>query len=90
MKVLMVAMGMDIGGAETHIVELCRAFVKRELEIFVASAGGVYVGELEKIGVRHMTLPLNQKTPMALMQAKSGLGRLIEKEKFDRVQSERA
>lgn len=85
MKVLMVAMSMGIGGAETHIVELCRAFVKRGITVFVASAGGVYVDELQNIGVSHITLPLNQKTPMALFQAKKGLGRLIAKEKFDIV-----
>ncbi|MBQ8497960.1 MAG: polysaccharide pyruvyl transferase CsaB [Clostridia bacterium] len=85
MKVLMVAMGMDIGGAETHIVELCRAFAARGITVFVASAGGVYADELEKIGIRHMTLPLNKKTPMSLMIAKNGLAKLIEKEKFDIV-----
>lgn len=85
MKVLMVAMGMDIGGAETHIVELCRAFAARGLEIFVASAGGVYVSELNKIGIPHITLPLNKKTPMSLMIAQNGLAKLIEKEKFDIV-----
>ena len=85
MKVLMVAMGMDIGGAETHIVELCRAFAARGVEVFVASAGGVYAQELEKIGIPHVKLPLNQKTPLAMMTAKRGLGKLIEKEKFDIV-----
>ena len=85
MKVLMVAMGMDIGGAETHIVELCRAFVSRGIEVFVASAGGVYVPELQKNGITHVTLPLNQKTPIAMLKAKRGLARLIQKERFDIV-----
>ena len=66
MKVLMVTMGMDIGGAETHILELCRAFVRRGISVFVASSGGVYVSELKKLGVPHITLPLGQKTPAAL------------------------
>lgn len=85
MKVLMVAMGMDIGGAETHIVELSRGLAKRGVTVFVASAGGVYVAELEKSNIAHICLPLNQKNPLSLMRAKIGLEKLIEKENFDIV-----
>ena len=85
MKVLMVTMGMDIGGAETHILELCRAFVSREISVSVASSGGVYVSQLEQLGIRHITLPLKQKTPISLMSAKNGLEKLIQKERFDIV-----
>ncbi len=85
MKVLMVTMGMDIGGAETHVLELCRAFVNRGISVFVASEGGVYVSRLERLGIPHITLPLAQKTPMALLKAKRGLEKLIQKERFDIV-----
>ncbi len=85
MKVLMVTMGMGIGGAETHILELCGAFAARGIEVFVASAGGVYVSELEKMGVSHIQLPLNQKTPLSLLRARTGLAKLIREEKFDIV-----
>ena len=47
MKILMVTMGLGIGGAETHIVELSRALSRLGHEITVASAGGIYVDELE-------------------------------------------
>ena len=85
MKVLMVTMRMDIGGAETHILELCRAFVRRGISVSVASSGGVYVTELEKLGIPHVTLPLAQKTPSALLKASRGLSALFQKEKFDIV-----
>lgn len=85
MKVLMVAMGMGIGGAETHIVELCRAFAARGIAVFVASAGGVYAEELTRIGIPHITLPLDQKTPYAVMTARRGLEKLIRTERFDIV-----
>lgn len=85
MKVLMVTMGMDIGGAETHILELCRAFVHRGISVSVASAGGVYVAQLEKFGVSHITIPLKQKKPMALLKAKRELEKLIQSEQFDIV-----
>ena len=79
MKVLMVTMRMDIGGAETHILELCRAFVRRGISVSVASSGGVYVTELEKLGIPHITLPLAQKTPSALLKASRGLSALFKR-----------
>ena len=81
----MVTMGMDIGGAETHILELCRAFVRRGIDVSVASSGGVYAEQLEKLGIPHITLPLAQKTPAALLKAGIGLENLIKKERFDIV-----
>ena len=85
MKVLMVTTGMDIGGAETHIAELCRALKERGVSVAVASAGGVYVSELEKSGIPHTTLPLNQKTAASLAESYRGLSHLIRCEKFDIV-----
>ena len=85
MKILMVTTGMDIGGAETHISELCFALKKRDISVFVASAGGVYVSKLQENGIPHITLPLNRKTPAALYKAMQGLEKLIRQEKFDIV-----
>ena len=85
MKVLMVTTGMDIGGAETHITELCRAFTERGLSVTVASSGGVFVSTLLKNGISHVTLPLDQKTPSALAVSYKGLEDLIRREKFDIV-----
>ena len=85
MKILMVTMGLGIGGAETHIVELSRALSRLGHEITVASAGGIYVDELESCGVRHVTLPLNTKKPAALRQSYRGLCELISEGGFDIV-----
>ena len=81
----MVTMGLGIGGAETHIVELSRALSRLGHEITVASAGGIYVDELEGCGVRHVTLPLNTKKPAALRQSYRGLCELISSGGFDIV-----
>lgn len=45
-KVLMTLMGLDIGGAETHVVELSKELKKQGYDIIVASNGGVYEQEL--------------------------------------------
>ena len=48
MNILLVTMGMDIGGAETHILELAKELKRRKNKVFVVSNGGKYVEELEQ------------------------------------------
>lgn len=85
MKILMTTMKLEIGGAETHIVELCGELRRRGHEVVVASNGGVYVGELESAGVRHVKLPLHNKRISSVLRSYYGLKKLIEHEKFDIV-----
>ncbi len=40
-KILMITMSLDIGGAETHIVELSKELKRRGYDIIVASNGGI-------------------------------------------------
>ena len=82
MKILMTTMKLDIGGAETHIVELCGELKRRGHEIVVASNGGVYVKTLEAQGIRHIKLRCitNVFISFALI---FGLKRLIRSENFD-------
>lgn len=85
MKILMVTMSMNIGGAETHILELCRELKKLGHSVTLASNGGVYADELVKCGVVHVKLPLNSKSVSAVLESYSGLKKLIERENFDLV-----
>jgi len=85
MKVLMCLMGLDIGGAETHVVELCRALASRGIDISVASSGGVYVAELESCGIKHFTVPLHNKNPKNIIKSYFLLKRIIKDNKFDVV-----
>ena len=59
MNILMVTMQMDIGGAETHILELCRALHRKGHYITLVSNGGVYADMLAAEGIGHVTLPLH-------------------------------
>ncbi|MBQ2931487.1 MAG: polysaccharide pyruvyl transferase CsaB [Clostridia bacterium] len=77
MKVLMATMQLDIGGAETHIVELSKALARKGVEVFVASNGGAYVKELEDAGIKHFTVPLNRKNPRSLKTAYKLLEKII-------------
>ncbi len=85
MKILMVTMAMDIGGAETHILELSRKLQKRGVDVSVASNGGAYEAELEKCGIRHVKIPCHSKNPIHMRRAYKLLRELILREKYDVV-----
>lgn len=85
MRVLMATMQLDIGGAETHIVELSKALMRKGVEVFVASNGGAYVKELEDSGIQHFTVPLNKKNPRSLKNAYKLLEKIILDLKIDIV-----
>ncbi|MDR2183147.1 MAG: glycosyltransferase, partial [Clostridiales bacterium] len=76
-KVLMALMGMEIGGAETHVLELCKSLKRRGLDIYVVSNGGVYEEELIRHGVKHFKLPLHNKNPKNLISSYYSLKRII-------------
>ncbi|MBQ0126320.1 MAG: polysaccharide pyruvyl transferase family protein [Clostridiales bacterium] len=84
MRILIAAMKMGIGGAETHILELCRGLIARGDEVCVVSAGGELVRELEKLGVKHVTVPLDKKDIFSVTRCRRALDKLI-KSGFDVV-----
>lgn len=85
MKILMALMGLEIGGAETHVVELSKALKKKGYDIVVASNGGVYQKELEDFGIRHVKVPLHSKKPWLFLESYTKLKKLFKNEKFDIV-----
>ena len=77
MRVLMATMKLDIGGAETHIVELSKALAKRGVEVIVASNGGAYEQELTDAGIRHIKVPFHSKNPLCMYRAYQQLKEII-------------
>jgi len=61
MKILMATMALDIGGAETHIVELTKELQRQGHEVVVVSNGGVYVPEILAAGAKHYDAPLHRR-----------------------------
>ena len=84
-RILMATMRMDIGGAETHILELSKELTRRGYEVTVVSNGGVFVPELTAAGVRHVTIPLHRRSPGPIIRSYFALRRLIKRERFDIV-----
>ena len=87
MRILMASMSLGIGGAETHIVELSKELARRGHTVFVASAGGSYVAELEKCGIKHYALPLNVKRPDRVLKSYFGLLFIIRRENIELIHS---
>ncbi len=85
MRVLMATMKLDIGGAETHIIELSKALSRRGIEVTVASNGGAYEAELKEAGIRHVKIPFHSKNPSCMQRAYKQLKALILDQKFDIV-----
>ena len=85
MKILMALMSLGIGGAETHVVELCKKLKSMGYEIFVVSNGGVYVKELEEAKIKHFKLPLHNKNLFNMCKAYFGLKKIIIKNKIKLV-----
>lgn len=84
-KILMVTMSLNIGGAETHVMELTKELKHMGYDVHVASNGGVYADELVAEGVPHYQIPLHVRRIGAMVRSYIMLSRLIRKEKFDIV-----
>lgn len=85
MKVLLVTMGLDIGGAETHILELAKGLKKQDIDVVIASNGGKYVEQLEEAGIKHYIAPLNNKKINNMYKSYKILKTIIKDEQIDIV-----
>lgn len=87
MNILLATMGMDIGGAETHILELAKELKRRNNNVYVVSNGGKYVDELNENGIEHIWAPLNNKKPDNMIKSYNILKNIINDKKIDIVHS---
>ena len=83
MKILMATMQLDIGGAETHIVELSKQLRALGHDVLIISNGGVFVEEIERAGIRHISAPLHRRSVGDMMRARAILKETIRRERPD-------
>ena len=76
---------MDIGGAETHIIELARELIARGHTACVVSAGGAFEPELLSFGAAHVWAPLDKKDPISVLRSRSILDKLVKSGEYDVV-----
>ena len=84
-KILLATMSMNIGGAETHILELAIGLQKKGMQVVVASNGGVYEKALQENGIKHMRVSMHSKNPLHMIKAYFALRKLIVEEQIDLV-----
>ena len=85
MKILMATMGLDIGGAETHIVELAKELKAEGHDVAIASNGGVYVPEIKAAGIRHYSVPMHRRDAGCMLRSRKLLKEIIRTERPDVV-----
>ena len=84
MKVLQILPELNSGGVERGTLEVAGYLVKQGHQALVVSAGGRQVGDLEKLGARHITMPVHKKSLASLFQVRP-FRELLENEKPDIV-----
>ena len=82
-KVLIATMSLDIGGAETHIIELALELKRRGFDISVASNGGIYVSDLEKANIPHYSVPMHRRSLACMLKSYFLMRKIIKNEKPD-------
>lgn len=80
--VLQVLPALVSGGVERGTLEIAEAQISAGMRAYVASAGGPMVTALEKLGARHVTLPLKAKSPLGIWRNAGELARLVRKERI--------
>ena len=84
-NILITTMRLDIGGAETHIVELAKGLSREGFNVIAASAGGVYEKELAESGIKVYHVPLDNKKPHNVIKAYYRLKNIIKENRIDLV-----
>ena len=83
--VLLTTMQLDIGGAETHVVDLARYLTEFGYRVLVASNGGCYVERLAAYGVPHYQIPLHDNKPGLIWQSVWAMRRIVRDEQVDLI-----
>lgn len=81
LAVLQVLPALVSGGVERGTLEIAEAIVAAGGRALVASAGGPLVGPLERLGARHVTLPLAAKNPAVMWRNAAALAALVRAER---------
>ncbi|MFC7543361.1 glycosyltransferase [Siccirubricoccus deserti] len=79
--VLQVLPALVAGGVERGTLEIAEAVIGAGGRALVASAGGPLVGPLERLGARHVTLPLASKNPARMLANARALTALAREER---------
>lgn len=83
MKILLLIDSLGIGGAETHVYDLCRELSRLGHNVTVASAGGELSRRLCECGVRHIKIRFFTRGVICGVKDYFRLRSLVKQERFD-------
>lgn len=83
--VLLATMKLDIGGAETHVVDLARHLNSSGYRVLVVSNGGCYVEKLASFGVPHFQVPMHDHKLDLLWRSVWAMRRIVRDEQVDLI-----
>lgn len=75
--VLLTAMSLNFGGAETHVINLAKNLSARGYRVMVASQGGILQGELAAAGISHLRVSLHSRSPFSIWSSVRQLHRIL-------------
>jgi glycosyltransferase involved in cell wall biosynthesis len=84
-NVLQVVPDMNSGGVERGTAELATYLKERSHNPYIASNGGAMVEGIEKLGVKHICLPVHSKNPLRMILNIFSLYKVIKKYNIDVV-----
>ena len=80
MKVLQVLPAMQGGGVERGTIEIANYLTQNGIENIVVSGGGRLISDLDKIGVKHITLDVGSKNPIKFFRNIYRFRKLVKQE----------
>ena len=87
MKILLLTDKLDVGGAETHLLSLASELSRAGHSVTAISSGGRTAKALCPLGVAHISLPLDKRSPHALLVSYLSLQKIIKDSGFDVIHS---
>jgi glycosyltransferase involved in cell wall biosynthesis len=85
MKILMLIDSIDIGGAETHLVDLSVRLKEKGQDVMVVSQGGIYEDTLKENSVPYKNLPVKDKNPLTMIKNIFSIRKIIKENDFQIV-----
>jgi glycosyltransferase involved in cell wall biosynthesis len=77
MHVLQLLPRLDVGGVERGVLDLSAGLIARGQQVTVVSAGGRLVEPLTRLGARHVTLPVHDKSLWSIARCIPRVTRLV-------------
>ncbi len=85
MRILQILPELNVGGVETGTVDLAKYLMNHGHRAVVVSAGGSLVSGLERSGIQHYQLPVQEKSLWTILRCIRELKKIIEKEDIEIV-----